>query len=109
MNQVNQSTIRYHLNLMVWKVHSYCKNFVIAIVKNLEKLHKPAIMIVIDTRLSGSQCVRSSNKFPFNSHLLVEARGLSREILLLTNNFTVHVTFITSTEQKTDVNVQVSP
>lgn len=64
--------------IFVWNVYSCCSTKFQRICRNLVQIHKPIIMVIIESWVSGNRALTIIKKLGFNFHICEEAFGFSR-------------------------------
>ncbi|KAK9735525.1 hypothetical protein RND81_04G210400 [Saponaria officinalis] len=72
-NSCNQQSIK----LMVWNVQGAGSTTFLTMLSDLLQSHKPRILVLVETHISGDTDSRVFKAIKFNGHVRVEAEGLS--------------------------------
>ena len=104
-------TTVHHLimKIIIWNSRGTLKpNFQIYI-RDLVQNHDPAIMVIMETKLSGVKAKVITNRLPFDGAIHTKTIGYAGGLWLLWNSDRVEVKALANTEQEIHVEVKVRP
>ena len=76
-------------------------------VRELARIHNPAILVIIETKLGGAHAKEIADRLPFDGAIHTETVGFTRGLWLLWNSDLVEVVHLENTEQEIHVEVKV--
>ena len=76
-------------------------------VRELIRIHNPAILVIMETRLSGAHAKEIADRLPFDGAIHAETVGFTRGLWLLWNSDLVEVVHLENTEQEIHMEVKV--
>jgi len=95
------------MNLFVWNVKGAGSREVLNILREHILMHKPSIVALVETRISGTRAQEVCDRIGFRNCFRVEAQGFQGGIWVLWNSDEIGVEVINSHEQF--VTVEVKP
>ena len=67
--------------------------------RELARIHNPAILVIMETRLGGARAKEITNRLPFDGAIHTETVGFTGGLWLLWNYDLVEVVHLANTEQ----------
>ena len=67
--------------------------------RELARIHNPAILVIMETRLGGARAKEITNRLPFDGNIHTESVGFIGGLWLLWNFDLVEVVHLANTEQ----------
>ncbi|CAN0912002.1 Putative ribonuclease H protein At1g65750 [Linum grandiflorum] len=95
------------LNILCWNVHRVGNTRCQRNIKELKRIHKVDIVIVLETKVEGTRAVEIIRDMGFSNHFLAEAAGRSGGIWLLWDDNRFTLTVLASTPQLVHLLVEV--
>lgn len=65
------------ISCMVWNVQGAGSREFLKVLRELIRLHKPTILILVETHMGGNHAQKLANLLKFNGHVRVDAQGFS--------------------------------
>ena len=87
------------INTIVWNSRSVLKPNFQNHVRKLARIHNPAILVIMETRLGRAHAKEITNKLPFDGTIHTETIGFIGGLWLLWNSDLVEVVHLANTEQ----------
>ncbi|XP_050259843.1 uncharacterized protein LOC126704898 [Quercus robur] len=95
------------MNIIIWNSRGSLKPNFQSYVGELAHNHNPAILVVMETKISGDRAKEIIDRLPFDRAIHSETIGYSRGLWLLWNSDRVEVSLISKTEQEIHATVKV--
>ena len=87
------------MNIIVWNSKGVLKPNFQNHVRELARIHNPAILVIMETRLGGARAKEITNRLPFDGAIHTETVGFTGGLWLLWNYDLVEVVHLANTEQ----------
>ncbi|XP_030925662.1 uncharacterized protein LOC115952618 [Quercus lobata] len=95
------------MNYIVWNSRGALKPNFQSHVKELARVHDPAVFVVMETRLGGERAKGITDRLPFDGAIHTDTVGRTGGLWLLWNSDKVEVTLMEKTEQEIHVTIKV--
>ena len=95
------------LNILTWNCRGVLNPCFREALIDILKINSPEILILTETRLSGSRAAELASSFPFDGFLCTNTIGFARGIWILWKSDAVEVDHLRSTEQEIHISVKV--
>ncbi|XP_050262566.1 uncharacterized protein LOC126707024 [Quercus robur] len=95
------------MNILVWNSRGVLKPNFQEYVRELVRVHNPAILVIMETRLGGERAKGITDRLPFDGAIHTETIGYVGGLWLLWNFDLVEVVQLANTEQEVHVEVKV--
>ena len=80
---MQQNRRNQHCNILVWNVQGACSREVVHVLREHIHIHRPNIVALVETRISGTQAQAVCDKIGFRNNYRAEARGFQGGIWVL--------------------------
>ena len=97
----------FFMNILVWNSRGVLKPNFQEYVRELVRVHNPAILVIIETKLGGERAKGITDRLPFDGAIHTETIGYAGGLWLLWNSDLVEVVQLANTEQEIHVEVKV--
>ncbi|XP_030941775.1 uncharacterized protein LOC115966748 [Quercus lobata] len=97
------------MNIIAWNCRGALKPEFRNHVRELVQNHNPAMLIVMETRVSGDRAKEITDRLPFDEAIHTKTIGFAGGLWLLWNTDRVAVSLLATTEQEIHVSVKVRP
>ena len=94
------------MNIIVWNCRGARKLSFQSYVRELVRIHNPAILVVMETKVGGDRAREILDRLPFDDAIHTETIGYVGGLWMLCSD-RVEVTFLASTEQEIHTTVKV--
>jgi len=88
-----------HINLLIWNIQGIGNNETLNILREHIRQHRPHIVALVETRISGTRAQAVSTKIGFRNCFCVEAQGFQGGIWVFWNEDEIEVEVLTSHAQ----------
>ena len=88
-----------HINLLIWNIQGIGNSETLNILREHIRQHRPHIVALVETRISGARAQITSAKIGFRNCFRVEAQGFQGGIWVLWNEDEIEVEVLTSHAQ----------
>ena len=95
------------MNILVWNSRGLLKPNFQEYVGELARVHNPAILVIMETRLGGERAKGITDRLPFDGAIHTKTIGYAGGLWLLWNSDLVDVVQLANTEQEVHVEVKV--
>ena len=95
------------MNILVWNSRDVLKPNFQEYVRELVRVHNPAILVIMETKLGGEKAKGITDRLPFDGAIHTETIGYAGGLWLLWNSDLVEVVQLADTEQEIHVEVKV--
>lgn len=102
-----RTSLRLVMNIIAWNCRGALKPNFQDHVRDLVRIHDPAMFVVMETRLGGIRAKEITDRLPFDGAIHTNTIGLAGGLWLLWNTDKVDVSFLSKTEQEIHVSVKV--
>lgn len=92
------SNHKFLMNILVWNCRGASKPSFLKHISELVRIHNPAILIVMETRIGGEKAKEIIDRMPFDGAYHTETIGYARGLWMLWNSNKGEVTPLLSTE-----------
>ena len=96
-----------HMNIFVWNVQGARSREVLNILREHIRMHKPMIMALVETHVSGTRAQEICHRVGFRNWFRVEAQGFQGRIWVFWNSDELEIEVLHSHEQF--VTIEVKP
>ena len=95
------------MNIIAWNCRGAQKAAFRSHVRELVRIHDPAILIVMETRVGGDRAKAITDDLPFDGAIHIDTMGYAGGLWLLWNGDRVQINQLAITEQEIHVGVKV--
>ncbi|KAL8159774.1 hypothetical protein V2J09_001311 [Rumex salicifolius] len=100
--------IRQNINIITWNAQGACSREFLITLKEIVRIHDPTILVLVETRISGSQANKVCRGIGFDGILRAEAIGFSGGIWVLWRKAVVQIEEVHVHRQAVTVEVKRS-
>lgn len=95
------------MNVIVWNCRGALKPSFQSHVQELVRIHNPAILVIMETRIGGDRARQITDRLPFENAFHTETIGYTNGLWMLWNSERVDITLVSSTKQEIHATVNV--